>query len=127
MVRQITSLLAGALFVLKVLKWLGELPVLAGLLVTLKVLKRSINAVLVGPLGTLKLLKWSGELPQCQLAGPAQTLEVLKWSGELLYTCARTDSTALLSSHRGCSKDKIPPTLVLRPSTILSLLLFRQF
>ena len=30
-------------------------------------------------------------------------------------------NTALLSSHRGCSKDKIRPTLVLRPSTILSL------
>ena len=36
-------------------------------------------------------------------------------------------NTAILSSHRGCSKDKIRPTLVLRPSTILSLLLFRQF
>ena len=38
-------------------------------------------------------------------------------------------NTALLSSHRGCSKfkDKIQPTLVLRPSTKLSLLLFRQF
>ena len=36
-------------------------------------------------------------------------------------------NTALLSSHRGCSKDKIGPTLVLRPSTKLSLLLFRQF
>ena len=36
-------------------------------------------------------------------------------------------NTALLSSYRGCSKDKIRPTLVLRPSTKLSLLLFRQF
>ena len=36
-------------------------------------------------------------------------------------------NTTLLSSHRGCSKDKIRPTLVLRPSTKLSLLLFRQF
>ena len=36
-------------------------------------------------------------------------------------------NTALLSSHRGCSKDQIRPTLVLRPSTKLSLLLFRQF
>ena len=31
-------------------------------------------------------------------------------------------NTALLSSHSGCSKDKIRPTLVLRPSTKLSLL-----
>ena len=36
-------------------------------------------------------------------------------------------NTVLLSSHRGCSKDKIQPTLVLRPSTKVSLLLFRQF
>ena len=36
-------------------------------------------------------------------------------------------NTALLSPHRGCCKDKIRPTLVLRPSTKLSLLLFRQF
>ena len=36
-------------------------------------------------------------------------------------------NTALLSSHRGCSKDKIRSTLVLRPSTKLFLLLFRQF
>ena len=36
-------------------------------------------------------------------------------------------NTALLSSHRGCSKDKIRPTSVLRHSTKLSLLLFRQF
>ena len=42
-----------------------------------------------------------------------------------IYLCV--DDTTLLSSHRGCSKDKIWPTLVLRPSTILSLLLFRQF
>ena len=43
----------------------------------------------------------------------------------IIHLCM--DNTALLSSHRGCSKDKIRPTLVLRPSTILSLLLFRQF
>ena len=36
-------------------------------------------------------------------------------------------NTALLSSHSGCSKGKIRPTLVWRPSTILFLLLFRQF
>ena len=36
-------------------------------------------------------------------------------------------NTALLSSHRGCGKDIIRPTLILRPSTKLSLLLFRQF
>ena len=36
-------------------------------------------------------------------------------------------NTTLLSSHRGCSKDQIRPTLVLRPSTKLSLLVFRQF
>ena len=36
-------------------------------------------------------------------------------------------NTALLSSHRGCSKDKNRPTLVLRPSTKLWLLLFKQF
>ena len=43
----------------------------------------------------------------------------------IIYLC--TDNTALRSSHRGCSKDKIRPTLVLRPSTILFLLLFRKF
>ena len=42
----------------------------------------------------------------------------------IIYLCM--DNTTLLSSHRGCSKDKIRPTLVLRPSTILSLLSFRQ-
>ena len=36
------------------------------------------------------------------------------------------DNTAFLFSHRGCSNDTIRPTLVLRPSTILSLLC-RQF
>ena len=39
-----------------------------------------------------------------------------------IYLC--TDNTTLLSSHRGCSKDKIRPTLVLRPSTILSMIIF---
>ena len=43
----------------------------------------------------------------------------------IIYLC--TDNKALASSHRGCSNDKIRPTLVLRPSIILSLLLFRQF
>ena len=45
----------------------------------------------------------------------------------IYYYIPVNGNTALLSSHRGCSKDKIRPTLVLRPSTKLSLLLFRQF
>ena len=47
--------------------------------------------------------------------------------GNTYYYIPVNGNTALLSSHRGCSKDKIRPTLVLRPSTKLSLLLFRQF
>ena len=37
----------------------------------------------------------------------------------IVYLCI--DNTALLSYHRGCSKDKVRSTLVLRPSTILYL------
>ena len=58
-----TSLLAGTLFVLKVLKW-SVTAVLAGTLGTLKVLKWSVIPVLAGTLGTLEVLKWLGELPQ---------------------------------------------------------------
>ena len=43
---------------------------------------------------------------------------------KLDYYITVNRNTVLLSSHRGCSKDKIRPTLVLRPSTKLSLLLF---
>ena len=46
---------------------------LAGTLFVLKVLKKSVTAVLVGTLGTLKVLKWLGELPV--LAGLLVTLK----------------------------------------------------
>ena len=47
--------------------------------------------------------------------------------GKEHYYIPVNGNTALQSSHRGCSKDKIRPSLVLRPSTKLPLSLKRQF
>ena len=70
----------------------------------------------------------TGEYNQCDVCD-CVFVTTKEWTGKVItdYYMPVKGNTALLSSHRGCSKDKIRPTLVLRPSTKLSLLLFRQF